>query len=51
MEPKEKVLAEARREKEKGLSGIGGTGISWAEASVVEGKVEDELNLAEEELS
>ena len=51
LEPKENVLPEARREKEKGLSGIGGTGISWAEVSVDEGKVEEELNFAEDELS
>lgn len=47
--PNEKVLPAARSADAKDDSGIGGTGRSWVEWS--EGRVEEELNLADEELS
>lgn len=51
LEPKENVLPEARMEKEKGDSGMGGTGMaSWGEWSVDEGRVDEELYLADEAL-
>jgi hypothetical protein len=50
-EPNEKVLPAAARKEAKGDSGIGGIGTSWADTSVEDGRVEEELYLAEEELS